>query len=431
MAIGVMTPKQFRFDSLESFTELKSLLTTAGAELVEEEFVELRQFHPATLIGQGRVDQIREKVFCHRPHVVVVDAELTPSQNKNLEDAWGTRVLDRTGLILDIFAQRATSKEGKLQVELAQYHYLLPRLIGQWTHLSKQRGGSIGLRGPGETQLEVDRRRVRDRITHIKRNLRKVTVTREIHRQKRQTVPIPTVSLIGYTNAGKSTLFNRLVDGCVLAENKLFSTLDSKTQKLKLPTGQKILMSDTVGFIKNLPHQLIESFKSTFEEVAGSHLLLHLIDVSHPNYSEQVATVETVLKELGLDNIPVIKVLNKSDLLPVSQEDILNSVTRDNHVHISAMTGQGVDDLMQVIQEKLSEHYFSTVRMMIPHADAKALNHLYTHGRVLSFKTFPDGYEVEVSLPEKWENIYRGYIVELRRGHPLESENYATEMAMV
>lgn len=411
-AVGVMTPKQFRFDSQESFTELKLLLDTAGARLVDEEFVELRQFHPATLLGQGKVEQIAQKVKIAKPNVVVVDAELSPSQNKNLEEAWGARVLDRTGLILDIFAQRATSREGKLQVELAQYHYLLPRLVGQWTHLSKQRGGSIGLRGPGETQLEVDRRRVRDRITSLKKNLKKVSLTREIHRQKRQSVPIPTISLIGYTNAGKSTLFNRLMDGEVTAEDKLFSTLDSKTQKLRLPSGQKILLSDTVGFIKNLPHQIIESFKSTFEEVAGSDLLIHVIDVNHPNRAEHIETVEAVLKELGLNDIPVIKVFNKADLLSLDVDDILNSRMRDSQVRISAMTGLGIDDLLRMIEQKLSDCYHNIVTMMIPYADAKALNHLYTYGRVMSFKTLPNGYELSVSLPDKWLNIYQGYIAE-------------------
>lgn len=432
LAVGVMTPKQHRYDSEESFSELKSLLDTAGANLVGEEFVELRQFNPATLLGQGRVEQIAQKIAASCPDFVVVDAELSPTQNKNLEAAWGTRVVDRTGLILDIFAQRATSKEGKLQVELAQYHYLLPRLVGQWTHLSKQRGGSIGLRGPGETQLEVDRRRVRERITQLKKNLKKVSLTRQIHRQKRMSVPMPTISLIGYTNAGKSTLFNRLVDGHVVAEDKLFSTLDSKTQVLKLNSGQKVLLSDTVGFIRNLPHQLIESFQSTFEEVAGSDLLLHVIDVSHPNRSERVATVEAVLRELHLDDIPVIKVLSKSDLLQMDEDDLLSPAVRDSQVRLSSITGVGISDLLQVVEQKLSECYHNRVTMMIPHADARALNHFYTYGRVLSFKTLPEGYELSVTLPDKWLGIYHHYVVEDQLSLPLETRaSQGAELAMV
>ena len=413
-AIGVMTPKQHRFDSLESFQELKCLLSTAGAELLSEEFVDLKQFHSSTLFGHGKVESLAEKIRNLLPDLVVVDAELTPVQNRNLEEAWGVRVLDRTGLILDIFAQRAQSKEGKLQVELAQYHYLFPRLIRAWTHLSKQRGGSIGLRGPGETQLEVDRRRVRERITQLKKNLKRVSGTREIHRQKRRSEPLHTMSLIGYTNAGKSTLFNALLRKEATSEDdQLFSTLDPKTRALKLPSGHKILLSDTVGFIKNLPHQLIESFKSTFEEVAGRDLLIHVVDVGHPNRADRVQTVDKVLEELGLNHIPVIKVLNKSDLLPIDTKDILQKEIRDSHVQMSALTGVGLEELKTVIEEKISENYYKTSTLFIPHTEARVLNHLYTYGRVISFQALAEGNVVKVALPHKWENIYRHYQVHL------------------
>lgn len=411
-AVGVLLPKQKKFEAAESFTELKSLLSTAGAELRHEEFVEVRQINPSTFIGHGKVDEIKHKILQQKPDLVVIDMELSPAQNRNLEEIWCTRVLDRTGLILDIFAQQAKSKEGKLQVELAQYQYLLPRLVRAWTHLSKQRGGAIGLRGPGETQLEVDRRRAREKITQLKKSLLKVSSAREIHRQKRQSVPMPTVSLIGYTNAGKSTLFNSIVSGGVIADDKLFSTLDPKTKKLRLPSGQMVLLSDTVGFIRNLPHQLIESFKSTFEEVASSDLLIHVIDASHPNRTQQIETVEKVLQELELTHIPLIKVLNKIDRLETGAIDELKAVFNGTSVKASAMTGAGTDDVLLKVEETLSQTYYRQMRLFVPHTEARALSDLYTHGHVYSIKGHPEGSEALVSLPPKWQNIYRAFEVQ-------------------
>lgn len=404
-----MLPRQKRYEAAESFSELKSLLFTAGARLMHEEFAELRQINPSTLIGQGKVDEIKAKVQECKPQLVVVDMDLSPGQNRNLEREWQTRVLDRTGLILDIFAQQAKSKEGKLQVELAQYQYLLPRLVRAWTHLSKQRGGAIGLRGPGETQLEVDRRRAREKIVQLKKDLKKVSSARQIHRQKRQSVPMPTVSLIGYTNAGKSTLFNGIVRGGVIADNKLFSTLDPKTKKLRLPSGQNVLLSDTVGFIKNLPHELVESFKSTFEEVADSDLLIHVIDASHPNRAEHVETVEKVLAELELSHIPVVKALNKIDRMEIDAAAELSGKLNGNSVRISALTGVGLDDLLLKIEQKLSETYYKRMRLLIPYAQSRALSDLYTHGHVISIQGKDDGSEVEVSLPPKWQNIFKSF----------------------
>lgn len=412
-AVGVMLPKQKRYEATESFSELKSLLSTAGAELSHEEFVEVRQINPATLLGYGKVQEIKQKICELKPNLVVFDMELSPGQNRNLETEWGVRVLDRTGLILDIFAQQAKSKEGKLQVELAQYQYLLPRLIRAWTHLSKQRGGAIGLRGPGETQLEVDRRRARERITQLKKNLAKISSARHLHRQKRQSVPMPTVSLIGYTNAGKSTLFNSIVNGQVIADDKLFSTLDPKTKKMRLPSGQQVLLSDTVGFIRNLPHELIESFKSTFEEVADSDLLIHVIDASHPNRAQRVETVEKVLAELGLTHIPMIKVLNKMDRIESNLSDELKALYNGNSVKASALNGNGVDDVLFKVEEKLSETYYRLMRLFIPHTQARLMSDLYTHGRVLSVTGHDAGTVLEVSLPPKWQNIYKPFEAQL------------------
>ncbi|MCP5464478.1 MAG: GTPase HflX [Deltaproteobacteria bacterium] len=409
--LGVHSPKNSQFEAWESLEEAKNLVMTAGAELCGQEFIELRQFSPSTFFGQGKVEELQVKLKAEQIEVVIVDHELSPVQNRNLEDFWKVRVIDRTGLILDIFAQRAQSKEGKLQVELAQYQYILPRLVGAWTHLSKQKGG-IGLRGPGETQLEVDRRRVRERITGIKKSLKKVTSSRELHRNTRQSVPIPTISLIGYTNAGKSTLFNQLVGASELAEDKLFATLDPKTRKLRLPSGQKVLMSDTVGFIRNLPHQLVESFKSTFEEVAGSDLLIHVIDASHPDREQQVQTVEKILWELGLNDKPVIKVMNKIDKLELDlfQNNALVGESR-SVVKISGLQGYGLDQLLNRVEQKLSECYYRRMHLLIPHAKGKVLNELYTHASILSAKNTAMGSEVEVNLPPRWQGLYEEFEV--------------------
>lgn len=356
--------------------------------------VELRRIDAATFIGKGKVEEFRQLIECEKPDLVIFDVELSAVQSRNLEKIWKTRVLDRTGLILDIFSQRAKSKEGKLQVELAQYEYLLPRLTRMWTHLSKQRGGGVGLRGPGETQLEVDRRRARERIARLKKNLLRVSKSREIHRQQRLAVPIPTVSLVGYTNAGKSTLFNQIVEASELAEDKLFATLDPKTRRLRLPSGQEILFSDTVGFIRNLPHQLVEAFKSTFEEVAGANLLIHMIDSSHPNYLEQIATVNSVLKELNLDKKPTIEVMNKYDV---------SHIKKAGSISISAKTGEGIDILLQEISTKLSES-LKQVELFVPYSKSKLLNDIYKNCRVISKEDQDEGTLILVSVNEKWFN---------------------------
>lgn len=414
VAIGIHKQTDKKFDADESFQELKSLITTANGEIVHEIFSEIRQITPATFLGKGKAEQIKEEIAPFKPKLIVVDAELSATQNRNLEKLWCTRVIDRTGLILDIFANRARSKEGKLQVELAQYHYLLPRLVRAWTHLSKQRGGGIGLRGPGETQLEVDRRRIRERITFLKKNLRKVSSARDIHRQRRKAIPLPTISLIGYTNAGKSTLFNEMVPAHVKAEDQLFTTLDPTTRRLRLPSGQKILVSDTVGFIKNLPHQLVESFKSTFEEVAASDLLIHVVDISHPNRMQRIQTVERVLKELDLDTLPMLRVYNKVDQMESgfdNFEDGMSIQDNENAVKISALKKLGLDHLLTEIEKKLGETYYRHMHLLIPYTQCKALSALYTHGTVLSHKDSEKGAEIEVNLPEKWQNVYRQYEV--------------------
>ncbi|MGH9938241.1 MAG: GTPase HflX, partial [Blastocatellia bacterium] len=312
--IGVGLPSRERQLPLEySLEELDRLAKTAGATVLKKFAQQVKNVTPATLIGRGKVNEIQAEIKQLNADLVILDEDLTPAQQRNLEAALQTRVVDRSQLILDIFAQRARSNEGKLQVELAQLEYLLPRLTRQWTHLSRL-GGGIGTRGPGETQLEVDRRRVRERIGHLKRRLKDVERTRGLQRKERGEVPYATVALVGYTNAGKSTLMNTLTRAGVLVEDKLFATLDPTTRALRLPNAEKVMIVDTVGFINKIPHSLIEAFKSTLEEVIRADLLLHLVDMSNPLYREQITVIENVLDEIGAGMIPTVLVPNKVDV---------------------------------------------------------------------------------------------------------------------
>jgi GTP-binding protein HflX len=333
----------------ESLDELARLADTAGVEIVGKALQTVRRINPATFIGTGKVTLVAELVRDLRGSVAIVDDALSPAQQRNLEKGLGIKVIDRSQLILDIFAQRARSQAGKLQVELAQLQYLLPRLTRQWAHLSRL-GGGVGTRGPGETQLEVDRRRVRERIAALRRRLAEVTRTRRLHRRSRASVPYPTVALVGYTNSGKSTLMNRLTDAGVLVEDKLFATLDPTVRRLLLPSGGAALLIDTVGFINKLPHGFVDAFKSTLEEVQTADLLLHVVDMSDPSAAEHVAVVESVLDELGVGASPRVRVLNKVDRLPPEQRRPEN--TPDRCV-ISARTGDGVAELVAAIDRVL------------------------------------------------------------------------------
>ena len=328
--------------------ELERLAETAGAKVVQKFKQQLRSVTPATLIGRGKVDEIQASMRDLHPDLVIVDEDLTPAQQRNLESAFKIRVIDRSQLILDIFAQRARSNEGKLQVELAQLEYLLPRLTRQWTHLSRL-GGGIGTRGPGETQLEVDRRRVRERISHLKRRLKTVERTRGLQRKERNEVPFATVALVGYTNAGKSTLMNTLTRAGVFVEDKLFATLDPTTRALRLPNGDKVMLVDTVGFISKIPHSLIEAFKSTLEEVSSADLLLHLVDLASPVFDEQIRVIEKVLSEIGAGEIPVLLLPNKIDVVGTAPMQQFKSHLVEGVCPISALTGTGIDRLLELI----------------------------------------------------------------------------------
>jgi len=337
-----------------SLEELQRLAETAGARVVRKYSQQLKRVTPATLIGRGKVEEIHAGLDELHPDLVIVDEDLTPAQQRNLETAFKIRVIDRSQLILDIFAQRARSNDGKLQVELAQLQYLLPRLTRQWTHLSRL-GGGIGTRGPGETQLEVDRRRIRERIGHLKKRLKTVERTRTLQRKERDEVPFATLALVGYTNAGKSTLMNTLTRAGVFVEDKLFATLDPTTRALRLPNGDKVMLVDTVGFIHKIPHALIEAFKSTLEEVRSAELLLHLIDMANPMFEEQIEIIEEVLREIGAGDIPVILVPNKIDAVPTVPLQRLKNRGAVGVCPVSALTRTGIAELLERVGEVLEQ----------------------------------------------------------------------------
>jgi GTP-binding protein HflX len=348
--IGLRRPQQSRWDAEDSLEELAQLAISAGAtpafRVLQDRFLP----NPRTLIGPGKAEEVR--LICEEgADLVIFDDDLTGSQQRNLESALGRKVVDRTGLILDIFAQRARSREGKLQVELAQLKYLLPRLTGHGGELSRL-GGGIGTRGPGETQLEVDRRRIRRRIVKIEEELEKVRRHRALLRRHRQKRALPTAALVGYTNAGKSSLLNALTDAALPVADKFFATLDPTLRKVMVPGGRQILLSDTVGFIRKLPHQLVEAFKATLEEVQASDFLLHVIDISHPDWQNQSQAVMAVLGELGAAAKPLINVYNKVDKLP-HPEAVAFLARRPRSVVVSAHTGAGLDDLKHAMAETL------------------------------------------------------------------------------
>jgi GTPase len=382
LLIGVELPSNHRKVPLEySLEELERLAETAGAKVLRKISQQVRSVTPATLIGRGKVEEIQLLVKDLKPDLVVVDEDLSPAQQRNLESAFKIRVIDRSQLILDIFAQRARSNEGKLQVELAQLEYLLPRLTRQWTHLSRL-GGGIGTRGPGETQLEVDRRRIRERIAHLKRRLKTVERTRTLQRKERDEVPFATVALVGYTNAGKSTLMNALTRAGVFVEDKLFATLDPTIRALRLPSGDKVMIVDTVGFINKIPHSLIEAFKSTLEEVRSADLLLHLVDMANPLFEEQIQVIEEVLQEIGAGDIPSILVPNKIDTvssLPMRQ---LKSGTVEGVCPISALTGKGIGQLLDLIGRVLDQAK-EQFRASFFSSQGKLLSLLRERGRIL------------------------------------------------
>ncbi|MFL7868642.1 MAG: GTPase HflX [Anaerolineales bacterium] len=393
----------------DSLTELALLSDTAGLDVVGELTQKLDHPHVETYIGPGKVDELKALAEETQAQVVVFDDELSPRHQRELEKDLGAniRVLDRTALILDIFAQHAHTSEGMLQVELAQYEYYLPRLTRQWTHLARQAGGGggragstggVGLRGPGETQLEVDRRQIRNRIANLKKQIEKVRAHRERYRAQRKRARLPTVALVGYTNAGKSTLLNRLAKADVYVANQLFATLDPTTRRVELPGGYQALFTDTVGFIQKLPTTLVAAFHATLEEIAEADLLLHLVDISHPNALNQFESVHQTLDEIGAGHIPTITALNKIDRLkqPEQAQEILQYYPKA--VAISGLKGSGLSDLLRLIQQELYETY-TPIEVHLPYQQGALISMFHEMGQVEFIEHERGGVHMQGRIP--------------------------------
>jgi len=396
------------FSAEESLEELRSLALSAGAEIAGEFLQHRDRPDPATLIGRGKLQEIAGAAASVSADLIVFDHDLTASQQRNIENVVSTRVIDRTQLILDIFAKHARTREGQLQVELAQLEYLLPRLGGRGVEMS-QLGGGIGTRGPGETQLETDRRKIYRRVRHVKEQIENVRRIRAQQRQRRESVPVATVALVGYTNAGKSTLFNALTKASVIESPKMFATLDPTIRALVLPSRRKILLSDTVGFIRNLPHTLVSAFRATLEEVQRAALILHVSDASSPLSAEQDAQVERVLKELEVEGKPRLQVMNKIDLLPSARRDALQD--DEKTVCISAATGAGLSTLCDRIDQMLEEDPLSRVLLRVPQKEGKTLALLEARARIYS-RQYRDGVaELEADAPASLLHRVKAWVV--------------------
>jgi len=413
LLIGLERSGHDKWAVKDSLEELRELTESAGAEVID--LISQKRDRPeaATFIGSGKVQELAARCRDSGANIVIFDDDLSPAQGRNLSEVLGlnVKVIDRTELILDIFAQRARTREGKIQVELAQLQYMLPRLAGLWTHLSRQRSG-VGSRGPGEQQLEVDRRRVQEKIHRLDHALEEVRKNRRVERGGRQRLHWPQVAIIGYTNSGKSTLMNELTGANVLAEDKLFATLDPTTRKLRMPNHQNILLSDTVGFLRKLPHHLIESFKATLEEVVDSDLLLHMVDVSHPQAREQIKAVEIVLKEIDAWGKPTVMALNKIDKLDEGSTLLENFCREFDHaVPISATNRTNFDELLDEIANRLSDRRVN-VTLSIPHDRAKTIALVYRSGYVTSREMENGRVVLRAQIPKVLAGELTPYVVE-------------------
>ena len=392
--------------------ELRALAETAGAEAVAMTLQRRPAPDPRTFIGEGKAEEVRQLAEANEASLILFDNDLSPSQTRNLEELTKCTVLDRSALILDIFAQRARTGEGKLQVELAQYQYILPRLAGMWTHLVRQTAGGgkspIGTRGPGETQLETDRRHIRQRIDKLKADLEQVRQVRAVQRRQRKKTELPMVAIVGYTNAGKSTLLNTLTGAGIPANDRLFDTLDPTTRKKRISDTQEILLSDTVGFIRKLPHHLVSAFKATLEELAYADLLLHVVDVSDEDWRIQAETVDRVVAQLGAQDIPRLMVYNKADKC---EPDAIPYFRPDEGVAISAKTGEGIDNLLAAIEHALGRGKHK-VKLCIPYSDGAVLDMLHREAQIVSTEYAAAGTVVEAVVDEKTYGRVRDYLTE-------------------
>ncbi len=419
--VGVALQRERALLSIDdSLDELGLLAETAGIKVVGRAWQRLRQINPKSLIGSGKLLEIVEDVTLHEASVVIFDDELSPRHQRELEKRLGesVRLLDRSALILDIFAQHARTSEGALQVELAQYEYRLPRLTRQWTHLARQAGGGgarggsggVGLRGPGETQLEVDRREITRKITKLKSELEHVRAHRNLHRQRRRRSGLPLAALVGYTNAGKSTLINALTDANVYAADQLFATLDPTTRRVQLPDRRELLLSDTVGFIQKLPTTLVAAFRATLEEVIEADLLLHVVDASHPNAAQHIEAVEDTLAEIDAGSMPRILVLNKTDRLDRRPPSFSLVDTYVGAAAISAQEKQGLDELLDLMGAAL-EAQMTSLEVVIPYQTGKVYSDLYDKGYIQSEQTNSDGWRLQLRLPTTQCESYRRFAI--------------------
>ena len=388
-------------DPQSKLEEAVSLTKAIDLDVVHSEYFTVREIKPATYIGGGTIERLKEIISQNQVDVVIMTTALSPLQQRNLEKAWNTKVIDKTALILEIFGQRARTKEGVLQVELAHLTYARSRLVRSWTHLERQRGGSGFLGGPGETQIELDRRLIDEDIVKIKKEREEVKKTRDLHRKARKRVPFPIVALVGYTNAGKSTLFNKLTKADVFAQDLLFATLDPTMRQVRLPNGQNIILSDTVGFISDLPTELVMAFRATLEEVLEADVIIHVRDYSHPDTHAQKEDVEQVLRGLGLDEQVnrgfLIEALNKIDMLDEDERQcVLNrSAHKSGQWPISAISGQGLDDLLYAVQKQLMADY-KKIFVRLPISDGAMLAAAYRKGEVLNRTDTDDYIDLEI-----------------------------------